>query len=198
MEQLERNKVQIQAIFQLSPEISLSDETDWASDDPRIVDIRLFEGKNKSLVDKFRSSLSEISLADDFTAWEASKYGETRVDALCRDIEAVKNKRGHIKFWVEHEGFLDQERAQKYTDYGIKWLVFDRIYSRAAFQDRQPRQGILGILFCCSRLFTRLKYSYYQELAIALRSSDWKYLAEYQASWMQMCIANHNSERPSS
>ena len=183
-------------------QFAVSPETDWVFEDPRIVDISFLD-KNKSPDTKFRSGLSALSLADEYTEWERS-YGTTRVDNLLENLNsALGRKDAAYKEYVDScsDHFKNKEKAWKYIEYGVKFRVFERIYlarvgvsTHAGIAKAGTHLGVIGILFFVFNEFWRLRYDYLPMLANAILESQWRGHAEALHQPVSLCFESHKSE----
>lgn len=173
--------------------------TNLASEDPRIVQISHMD--STTLDKKFQSGLSALSLADEYTEWERQFIGITRKDTLLRNLKSASDRKGSVykEYVNSSDHFKDKGRAQKYIEHGVKFRVFERIYSarvEVATHDIKPEShlGVLGVLFFIFNQFRRLKYDYLPILANAILASQWRDHAEALCQSVFVCFERHKSE----
>ncbi|ODM21117.1 hypothetical protein SI65_04170 [Aspergillus cristatus] len=198
MERLKKCEHEIPKYSYQPAQSAVFPETDWVFEDPRIVDISLSDRRTKSPDTKIRSGLSALSLADEYTEWERTS-GTTRVDTLLENLNSASGrKHAAYKEYVDSsDRFKNKGKAQKYIEYGVKFRVFEKIYSARvevsahACIKAGTHLGVLGILFLVFNEFRRLKYDYLPLLANAILASQWRDHAEKLHQSVSLCFESH-------
>lgn len=201
MERLKNREREILKYSYQPAQSAVFPETDWVFEDPRIVDISLSDRSTKSPDTKFRSGLSALSLADEYTEWERTS-GTTRVDTLLENLDSASGKKNaaYKEYVDSSDRFKNKGKAQKYIEYGVKFRVFEKIYSAHvevsthACIKAGTHLGALGILFFVFNEFRRLKYDYLPMLANAILASQWRDHAETLHQSVSLCFESHKSE----
>jgi hypothetical protein len=182
---LDGRRKEIEKYSSLTAEAAIGTRTDWMREDPRVTDICLASKSTSSEV-KFRAGLSRCSLADDFLEWEEKKYRTTRVSSLVGDLRATDNGAGHIIEYLNEKEYLkDKNITRKGIENGIKYRVFEELYS----------PGVSMFLFFVFHVFRDLRYSHLPFLAEAIHKSEWlSDLAEKKSEWRVCCQILYKSE----
>ncbi|KAL3246560.1 hypothetical protein ABHI18_012684 [Aspergillus niger] len=190
---LERNEGTIREWFRNAGESDNKSEGDWVDEDPRIVDLSIVD-QESSLDERFRAGLSAINLASTYMTWEQNRLKtvkrrrKTRVDALCDNLGAGNRSTFYKEYVDASDNFRDKEKAKNYIEYGVKSLVFGRMFVRhmqvyAGDMSTDVHLGVLGILFLTT-YFRRVTYPNIPLLVNAILSSDWGKLAEEKTEWV--------------
>ncbi|KAF7134038.1 hypothetical protein CNMCM5793_005618 [Aspergillus hiratsukae] len=203
MESLTKYEGQITPYLQQRPASAVFSGKDWASEDPRIVDISQLDKKTATPDAKFRSILSALSLEHGYTEWERP-HRRARVDCLLEDLNSASGgRRAAYKEYVDNfsDRFRDKAKARKYIEYGVKFNVFGKIYSALAkvsssvhvHTPLDTHLGVIGILSFVFHKFRHLQYSQLPMLAKAILMSKWTTLAESKCQWMSECIQHYHA-----
>ncbi|THC93579.1 hypothetical protein EYZ11_006932 [Aspergillus tanneri] len=210
MKSLDSHQEEIKEFLDNIKEPVLLSSTDWTLEDPYIVDIS-FTDKNAPPLVKFRSLLGAIGLADEYIVWERADLQKTkgkrkkrinaRLDALCDDLSSGNKKSSCFERYVREnpDKFDNKEMAKRYTEFGLKYRVFGKIYSSLArvhsdVTEPGTHYGVLGLLFLSKELFRRLKYAYMPQLANAILVSKWAEVADAKDECISSCLkANYGN-----
>lgn len=171
---------------------AVNQEPEWMYDDPRLVDLQIAgDGRQSSLMIKFRRGLSQRSLAIEFDDWGETTYGKSIVEERASNPSLAPSRRlGHIaKFLdVNRHRFHDILTARIGIEHGIKLLTCERLLGGTGF----------SAIFMFR--YTRIRKIKYEELA-ALKdkiegSVSIKDLAKRKAEWIDHCQGLYDGKWP--
>ncbi|KAL5365088.1 hypothetical protein BJX96DRAFT_158512 [Aspergillus floccosus] len=125
---------------------------------------------------------------------------KTRVEALCHDLNAGNRSTFYKEYVDGSDNFRDKEKAKRYIEFGVKCLVFGRIFVRhtQVYAGNMPTDvhfGVLGIIFLTT-YFRRMTYPDIPLLVNAILSSDWRKLAEDKTEWVSSRLKLNDGKPP--